>query len=129
MAGTHTRPLGIGANIQAAIQVVVCQPLIVPGRVADNVEAIRLIAVEAKQQGARLAVFGGCSLTGYDFKGFGVGSALAVDDPRIVRLHRQARNVGMGLVIWLFERDGGRLYTLRSRCSPTGGASCNARSA
>ncbi len=103
-----------------AVDVAVCQPLIVPGRVADNAEAIRLMALEAHEQGARLAVFGECSLTGYDFRGYGIDAALTVDDPRIARLHRQARNAGLGLVVGLFERDGGRLFNTALTLLPDG---------
>jgi hypothetical protein len=73
------------------LAVAVVQPLVVPGDVKGNVDRMQPLIAEAARQGARLAVFSECGITGYDLKGKGAAAAVKLDDPVLSRVAEMAK--------------------------------------
>lgn len=71
------------------IAVAVVQSIAAPGDLARSVSDHSRLAIQAAQQGARLALFPELSLTGYDL-GLTRADALATDDPRVQLLQQVA---------------------------------------
>lgn len=116
MMENHDKPAAPADSLAVAI----CQPLIVPGEVETNLGRIAEMALRAAAGGAQLAAFGECSVTGYDFRGRGVGAALRADDPRILAVHERFREAGVAVVVGLFERADGGLFNSALALLPDG---------
>jgi len=116
----------VGVNSAHSVAVVQAAP--VAFDVIRTVEKARDLAADAKQRGAKLALFPEAFVSAYP-RGLGFGatvgsrtpegreqfrryweSAIDVPGPRVDELATIARTNGMYLVIGVVERDGGTLY-------------------
>ena len=98
----------MGATIRvAAVQM---EPIL--GEVGRNLGRIRAGVEHAAGEGARLAIFPECALSGYGFpsREAGLAHAVAIDGPEGAAIAESARGAGCGCIFGLLEKDGGRLY-------------------
>jgi len=102
------------------LRVAVAQPLAVPGDVSGNIDRMEPLVAEAARQGARLAVFSECGITGYDLKGKAAAAAVGLDHPALRRLDAMAAARGIAIVAGLHELRDGKLHNTAVAFLPDG---------
>ena len=92
------------------------------GAKAANLEAIRGRLEIAARQGARLAIFPECILSGYGFrsKGEALPHAEPAPGPSTDALAADCRRLGVWAVVGLLERDDDRLFNAAALLGPSG---------
>lgn len=92
------------------------------GNKPRNLDAIETRLEEAVRNGAQLAVFPECAVTGYCFNNAGEARAQAesVPGPATERLTAVCHRLGCHLVAGLLEADGDRLFNACVLVGPTG---------
>ena len=65
------------AEAVGRLRVAVAQPLVTPGDVPKNIQAMQPLVAEAAGRAAQLVMFSECGITGYDLQGVGAGGGLA----------------------------------------------------
>jgi predicted amidohydrolase len=91
------------------------------GAKAANLEAIRGRLEIAARQGARLAIFPECILSGYGFrsKGEALPHAEPAPGPSTDALAADCRRLGVWAVVGLLERDGDRFFNSAALIGPS----------
>ena len=110
--------MGSGATIRvAAVQM---EPVL--GQVGRNLRRILSGLEHASDEGAKLAVFPECALSGYGFESRedGYAHAVAVDGPEVAAIAEVAGATGCGCVFGLLEKDGRKLYNACAVVGPGG---------
>ncbi|MDR3620569.1 MAG: carbon-nitrogen hydrolase family protein [Paludisphaera borealis] len=108
----------MGATIRvAAVQM---EPML--GQVSRNLGRIVAGLEHAASEGARLAVFPECALSGYGFESRedGYAHAVAVDGPEVAAIAKVAGKTGCGCVFGFLEKDGEKLYNACALVGPGG---------
>jgi predicted amidohydrolase len=110
----------MGADAMIRVAAVQMEPML--GRVGRNLERIVSGLEHASNEGAKLAVFPECALSGYAFQGReeGHAHAVAVDGPEVDAIARVAGSTGCGCIFGFLERDGRKLYNSCAIVGPGG---------
>jgi predicted amidohydrolase len=108
----------MGTTIRvAAVQM---EPIL--GQVGRNLGRIVAGLEHAAREGAKLAVFPECALSGYGFasREDGYAHAVAVDGPEVAAIAEVAARTGCGCVFGFLEKDGAKLYNACALVGPGG---------
>lgn len=92
------------------------------GQVGRNLGRIVAGLEHAASEGAKLAVFPECALSGYGFESreAGLAHAVEIDGPETAAIAKVARAIGCGCIFGLLEKDGDRLYNACALVGPDG---------
>jgi predicted amidohydrolase len=92
------------------------------GQVERNLKRIVAGLEHAASEGAKLAVFPECALSGYAFKSreAGFAHAVAIDGPETAAVAEAVRATGCGCIFGLLEKDGDKLYNACALVGPEG---------
>ena len=72
--GSAAEPRPAAEAAVRRLRVAVAQPLVTPGDVPKNIQAMQPLVAEAAGRGAQLVMFSECGITGYDLQGVGAGA-------------------------------------------------------
>src|SRR5262245_1526482 len=99
-------------NEQRVFRVAVVQTEPKLGMIKENLECILTRLEEAAREGAQLAVFPECALSGYGFssRAEGLAHAVPIEGPQVARVAELCSKMGCSCVFGLLERDGSRLF-------------------
>jgi predicted amidohydrolase len=92
------------------------------GNPEANRQKIVTLLTEAAEQGARLAIFPECSVTGYCFDSLEEASQFAepIDGPSSAAIAEACRKTGAHAVVGFIERDGSSFYNAAVLIGPNG---------
>jgi predicted amidohydrolase len=102
------------------LKVAVAQPLVLPGKVKQNIQNMESLVAAAAKRGAELVVFSECGITGYDLKGVGVRAAISSDDSVLDMVAVMARRYGTAIIAGFHEKRGDKLYNTAAVFLPDG---------
>ena len=90
--------------------------------VEENLDRILAGLEQAAADGAKLAVFPECALSGYGFgsREEGLAHAVAIDGREVAKVAELARRTRCGCIFGLLERDGSRLFNACVLVGPDG---------
>jgi predicted amidohydrolase len=111
-----------GCDMGATIRVAGVQMEPILGQVGRNLDRILAGLEHAAGEGAKLAVFPECALSGYGFgsREAGLAHAVEVDSPEVEAIVRAARSTGCGCIFGFLESAGDKLYNACAIVGPGG---------
>ena len=106
--------------MDTGLTIALAQPLVVPGEIEHNADAMIPLITDASREHADVVLFSECGLTGYDRNGVGPKSAVGLDHPAMLTIRKVAQACNVVVINGFYEKEAELVYNTVFAIHPDG---------